>query len=124
MRLVDSTGWVEYFTQGPLASIYARHVERLDTVLSSPIVLFEVYRRIKRERGEEAALLAVIQIRKTRVEPVTEMIALTAADLSLAYGLAMADSLIYATALLHQSRLVTSDSHFAGLAGVEYHPKP
>ena len=43
------------------------------------------------------------------------MLALEAADLSLAHGLAMADSLVYATARRFGATLVTSDSDFEGL---------
>lgn len=42
--------------------------------------------------------------------PLTESIALTAADLSLDRRLAMADAIVYATAVLHPADLVTSDS--------------
>ena len=44
-----------------------------------------------------------------------ESLALEAADISLAYGLAMADSLVYATARRHGARLVTADADFQGL---------
>lgn len=120
MKLVDSSGWLEYFTDGPLADDYAAHLEDLSEVLTSVVVLYEVYRWIKRERSEEEALLAVAQIEKTEVVPVTPTLALTAADLGLEHGLAMADAMVYATALLNQANLVTSDADFAHLQGVVY----
>ncbi|MEE8278431.1 MAG: type II toxin-antitoxin system VapC family toxin [Thermoanaerobaculia bacterium] len=120
MKLVDSSGWLEYFTDGPLADDYAAHLEELSEVLTSVVVLYEVYRWIKRERSEEEALLAVAQIDKTEVVPVTPTLALTAADLGLEHGLAMADAMVYATALLNQANLVTSDADLAHLQGVVY----
>ena len=51
------------------------------------------------------------------VIPVDESLALEAADLSLDVGLAMADSLVYATARRHRARLVTGDTDFQGLPG-------
>jgi predicted nucleic acid-binding protein len=54
----------------------------------------------------------------------TTTVALTAADLSLEHRLAMADSLIYATAVLHQVEVVTSDPDFLGLPRVIYLEKP
>lgn len=51
-------------------------------------------------------------------------VALTAVDLSLEHRLAMADSLIYATAVLHRVEVVTSDPDFVGLPGVIYLEKP
>jgi predicted nucleic acid-binding protein len=41
---------------------------------------------------------AVSTLRRATIAPVDEPLALEAADLSLAHGLAMADSLVYATA--------------------------
>jgi predicted nucleic acid-binding protein len=41
--------------------------------------------------------------------------ALAAADVSLAHGLAMADSLVYATARRHRAQLVTADADLEDL---------
>jgi predicted nucleic acid-binding protein len=120
MKVVDSSGWLEFLTDGPLAGRYSRHLANLDEVVTPSVVLFEVYKWIKRERSEEEALVAAAQIAKTRVVELNSTIALTAADLSLEHGLAMADSIVYATALLHRAELVTSDQDFALLPGVEY----
>ena len=120
MKLVDSSGWVEFLSDGPLADEYAGHLEDLEEVLTPSVVLFEVYKWVKRERGEEDAFLVAAQIEKTRVLPLTSTIALTAADVSLEHGLAMADAIVYATAAVHQAELVTSDRDFAPLAGVTY----
>jgi predicted nucleic acid-binding protein len=49
--------------------------------------------------------------------PVEESLALEAADVSLELGLAMADSIVYATARRHGATLVTADADFAGLPG-------
>lgn len=43
------------------------------------------------------------------------MLALEAADVSLAHGLAMADSLVYATAPRDGARIVTGDTDFEDL---------
>jgi hypothetical protein len=47
MKLVDSSGWLEFFTDGPLAEAYANHLADLSQVISPKIVLYEVYRTIK-----------------------------------------------------------------------------
>lgn len=124
MKVVDSSGWLELFADGPLADSYAVHLADLAQVLTPAVVLNEVYRWLKRERGEEAALAAAAQLAKTQVVPVTATLALTAADLGLEHGLPMADSLIYATAVAAGAELVTSDADFASLPGVVYLPKP
>ncbi len=120
MKLIDSSGWLEYFTDGPLAAEYAEYLTDGKGTLVPTLVIYEVYRWIRREWGEAEALFAVSQLQKGRVTPLSETIALTAADLGLEHGLAMADSGVYATGRLHDATIVTSDRDFEGLAGVTY----
>ena len=58
-----------------------------------------------------------------KVIPLDDSIALYAADLSLDYQLALADSIVYATALSHRVKLITSDRDFKGLPQVVYFQK-
>ncbi len=118
MKLVDSSGWIEYFTDGPLAARFGQLLVDEASVLTPTIVLYEVYKLVRRERSEEAALAAVAVMQRTNVVPLTEAVALTAADLSLAHGLAMADAVVYATGRLHDAEVVTADEDFRGLPGV------
>ena len=120
MKVVDSSGWVEFLSDGPLADLCSQHLDDLSQVVTPTIILFEVYRWVKRERGEEEALLVAAQIEKTTLVPLTPTIALTAADAGLEHRLAMADAIVYATATIHQAELVTSDRDFAELPGVTY----
>lgn len=120
MLLVDSSGWLEFFMEGPLASTYAQYLKHPNDVLTPTIVLYEVYKVIKRQRSEEEALTATAQMGKTQLVPLNDTIALTAADASLTYQLAMADAIVYATALTHKAKLVTSDMDLASLPGVVY----
>ena len=124
MTLVDSSGWLEFFTDGPLASAYAHHLKNLSEVVTPTVVLYEVYKVIKRQRSEEEALAAAAQIGKTKLVPLTDTIALTAADVSLTYQLAMADAIVYATSLAEGAKLLTSDADLASLPGVVYLKKP
>ena len=58
-----------------------------------------------------------------QVRPLDTRIALSAADISLKYKLAMADAVVYASALAMRGRLLTSDAHFEGLPNVQYWAK-
>lgn len=120
MTLVDSCGWLEVLIDGPLAERYAAYLSDPTQVVTPTIVLYEVYKKVRLERNEEDALRAAAQMKKTRLIPLTESIALTAADLGLAHRLAMADAVVYATAILHAARLVTSDADFELLPEVTY----
>lgn len=120
MNLVDSSGWIAFFTGGASAGKFEPYLRKPSEVVTPSIVLYEVYKIIKRQRAEEDALRAVAQMVKTRVIPLTDTLALEAADVSLEHRLPMADSIVYATALANNAELVTSDSDFAKLPGVTY----
>lgn len=115
--LVDSSGWIEYFTNGPLADEFAPYLEDLPEVVTPTIVIFEVFRVIRRQRSEEEAIEAVAQMQKTSVVDLDQFITLNAADVSIEHGLAMADAIVYATARVRDVQLVTADSDFEGLSG-------
>ena len=79
-------------------------------------MVYEVYKVIRRDLSEERAVEAVSAMRRALIVPVDETVALEAADISLELGLAMANSIVYATARRHGATLVTSDTDFEGLA--------
>lgn len=118
MFLIDSSGWIEFFTNGPLAAEYSKYLKDSAKIVTPTIVLYEVYKKIRRERTEEDALLAVSIINKTSVIPLSESIALLAADLSLKYSMPMADAIVFATAFEEDCKVITSDMHFKGLERV------
>ncbi len=84
-------------------------------MLVSAIEVYEVYKVIRRGLNEERAVEAVSALRRATIVAVDESLALEAADLSIAHGLAMADSLVYATARRFSATLVTGDADFDGL---------
>jgi predicted nucleic acid-binding protein len=117
--LVDSSGWIEYLADRPLADAFAPYIEGRESLLVSALEVYEIYKVIRRDLSEEQAIEAVAALRVAEIAPVDDSLALEAADLSLRHGLGMADSIIYATALRHHARLVTGDADFEGLPEVE-----
>jgi toxin FitB len=113
--LVDSSGWIEYLANRPNADHFARYIEGRGPLLVSAIEIYEVYKVIRRDLSDERAVEAVAALRRATIAPVDEPLALEAADLSLAHDLALADSLVYATARRFRATLVTGDTDFAGL---------
>ncbi|MFO0733281.1 MAG: type II toxin-antitoxin system VapC family toxin [Nitrospiraceae bacterium] len=108
------------FIDGPLADRYAAYLSARYEVVTPTIVLYEVYKKVKRERGEETALSIAGRLNATRVIPLTDSIAYLAADLSLRHGLAMADAIIYATAQDQGAEVITGDADLKDLPGVRY----
>jgi len=117
---MDSSGWIEFFTGGPLAERYAAYLAPRYHLITPTIVLYEVYKKIKRERGEETALVFSGQLSASSVIQLTESIAYLAADLSLRHGLAMADAIVYATAKDQDAQVVTGDADLKDLPGIIY----
>lgn len=118
MIVLHSSGWVEFFADGPHADAFAMRLRQPGNVITPTVAIYEVYKWIKRERSEDNALDAVATMKKTVVADLTEEIALTAADLSLAHGLAMADAMMLAFARASRAELLTTDSGFDGIAGM------
>lgn len=119
--VIDSSAWLEYFTNGKLASKCASFIESANEVdfFTPTIVLFEVYKKVKREKGREAAVQVAAQISgKTTLIQLTDVIAIQAAELSIMHNLKIADAIIKATTDELDAVLVTCDSDFKGLTGV------
>lgn len=120
--LVDSSGWIEFFLDGSKAgkikaSILGTPKEKLFT---PTLVLFEVFRTIKKKVDEQKAREAIAHlVDSTTLVELNARTAVFAADLSLACNLAMADAIILATAQLQNAKLKTLDQHFKGLKNAE-----
>jgi predicted nucleic acid-binding protein len=83
-----------------------------------------VFKRVCQIKDEATACDALAVMLQGRVADLSGSLALDAARVSLETGLAMADSIILATARAEGATLWTQDAHFAGLEGVEYRAKP
>lgn len=118
MIVIDSSGWLEFFADGPYADEFAARLRQPANVITPTIAIYEVYKWIKRERSEDDAIYAAATMRKTLVVDLSDEIALTAADLNLAHKLPMADAIILATARAHDAEVLTTDSDFDGVEGV------
>ena len=111
--LVDSTGWVEYLGDGP----FAPYLERPESLFLPTIVVYEVYKKLLRERSDRLAQHFLTQAFgfHERLVPLDISLAELAARISIETKLAMADAMIYAAAKTHRATLITSDTHFSGL---------
>jgi toxin FitB len=123
MSVVDSSGWIEYLSGGSNASFFRSSIEAADPPIVPSLSLFEVYRHMLRNLGREEALRVVAAMRRGVVVALDDRLALEAAELSVDTKLAMADSVILATARAHGTELWTQDRDFDGLEGVRYQPK-
>ncbi len=123
MNLVDSSAWLEYFADGSNANYFAAAIEDTAHLLVPSIVLYEVFKRILQQRDEGSALRAAAILQQGRIIVIDASLALSAAKLGTDNKLAMADSLILATARHHGATIWTQDADFEGLAGVKFRAK-
>ncbi|MCK9996511.1 MAG: type II toxin-antitoxin system VapC family toxin [Candidatus Krumholzibacteria bacterium] len=120
MNVVDSSGWLEYFADGPNADFFGSAIEDTDHLVVPSLTIFEVFKKLLAQRSETEALLAAAAMQQGRVVDLDAGLSLEAARLSLEYKLPLADSVILATAQAAKAEFWTQDADFKGLAGVKY----
>lgn len=120
MNVVDSSGWLEYFADGPNAAFFAPAIEATRELLVPTLSLYEVFKRVLQQRGEGQALQAVALMQQGQIVDLTAAIALSAAKASIERRLPMADSIMLVTAQTHGATFWTQDADFANAEGVKY----
>ena len=122
MNVVDSSGWLEYFADGPAAGSFAPAIEETAKLVVPTLSLYEVFKRLLQQRGESAALTAVALMQQGALVEPSAPLARSAATLSVRHRLPMADSVMYATARAHGATLWTQDADFETRPKVRYRP--
>ena len=120
MNVVDSSGWLEYFAGSTNASFFATIVKATDTLVVPTVCMYEVFKRLLIQRGEEDALQAVGIMSLGIIADFSQEIAINSAAISYEFKIAMADSIILATARANTATLWTQDVDFEGIGGVQY----
>ena len=82
------------------------------------ICIYEVFKTVLRQRGEDAALQAVALMKQGATVDLTDDLALQAAKISLEHKIPMADSIILATARAHKAVLWTQNQDFKNMENV------
>ncbi len=118
-NVVDSSGWLEYFADSDQASHFAPAIEDSANLLVPVITLFEVFKKVLRERGENDALQIASMMQTGRMVDLDSSLAMEAAR----HPLPFADSLVYATTMRFNATLWTQDEHFKGLPRVRFFSK-
>lgn len=117
--VVDSSVWIEIFSDGPLCRRCESELAKHEHIRVPALVIFEVYRKLRQHASEEEALEVAAFLRKHDVLDLDSDIALAAADLSLQHKLPMADSIVLAHATTLSEQLLTLDNDFSGIPGAK-----
>ena len=123
MNVVDSSGWIEYFTDGPGASFFAPALEKVESLIVPAIVVNEVIRKTLRNASEASALTILAAMRQGKIVALDDTLAVSAARLGLAHRLPLADAIVLATARASGATLWTQDKDFEGLPRVRFQAK-
>ncbi len=116
--VIDSSFWIEMFTDGQLSKKCEKHFNAVKIKIVPTLVLFEVFKKISQKVNENDALLAIGNMSRHEVRNLDRSTSLLAAEISLEYKLAMADSIVLAHARIEHGTLYTLDNDFAGIDGV------
>ncbi|MDX1748532.1 MAG: type II toxin-antitoxin system VapC family toxin [Halobacteriales archaeon] len=120
MNVVDSSGWIEFMTSGPNASVFMEPIQDLENLVVPTVSILEVFKWVLGHRDETAALQVAAAMRQGTVVDLDGELALLAAKLSLEHDLPLADSVIYATAQTSEATTWTQDADLEGLAEVRF----
>ena len=120
MNLVDSSGWMEYFANGPQANFFKKPLEDVKSLIVPSICIYEVFKKTLQSFEEKKALEIVAVMRTAKVVDLDDQMAFSAASLSHKLKLPMADSIILATAHEYKATVWTMDADFKNLPGVNY----
>ncbi|HNT58408.1 MAG TPA: type II toxin-antitoxin system VapC family toxin [Syntrophales bacterium] len=123
MNIVDSSGWLAYFADEPNAGHFLLPLSDSDALVVPTVTIYEVFKVILRESGENEALQAVAAMQKGSVVDLNPSLAIAASRVSLEYDLPMADAIILATAREFNATLWTQDSDFECMRQVKYFSK-
>lgn len=116
--VVDTSVWLAILLAQPLKDKCLKEIKGKDIFVPS-LCFYECYKKIRSKCTEAEALEAISALHAYPALEVNAEIALTAADLSLEYSLAMADSLVLSHARVLGVPLLTLDNDFSDIPGVK-----
>ncbi|MEO1002587.1 MAG: type II toxin-antitoxin system VapC family toxin [Cyanobacteria bacterium J06638_7] len=104
----------------PARQVFEGDVLDAESALIVPAIsILEVFKWVLREHSEAQAIQAVAAMQRGQVVDLDISLAIAAAQFSHTLRLPMVDSIILATARIHQARLYTMDTDYQGLNDVE-----
>jgi predicted nucleic acid-binding protein len=115
----DSSCWIEVLNGGPLSAECESELRRASRVIVPSTVFYEVYKKLSLMVSEDRGLSGVALLSQHEMVDLTRDLVLSAADLSIAHQLAMADSVVLAHAIQENATLVTLDNDFMKVPGAK-----
>ena len=123
VNIVDSSGWIEYFTAGANGPLFRKVILQNDHLIVPAISIYEVHKRLSQLSPPHIVDECIAVMQKPRVISLTAERAIAASHIATKHQLAMADAMMYAIALEFDALFFTQDIDYKGLANVEFHAK-
>lgn len=123
MNLVDGSGWIEFFQDGPYASYFLEALRDMDKVIVPTLCFYEVFSHVMRDMSDAEALQVVAFMQQARSVDLTDSTAVLAARLSAKHKLPLSPAIVLATARLNKAVIWTQDPALKDFPGVKYYPK-
>lgn len=123
MNLLDSSAWIEILVRGPHHAEFENVLRYPKDVLVPAVVVYEVSKWARRTGGRSAAWAVTHLFQDCHLVPLEIHVAQSAAEISIQHRLAMAGSVILATARTHRATIWTMDSDLQPFPGVEHRPR-
>ena len=123
MNLVDTSGWIEFFSDGPYASYFLEALRDMDKVIVPTLCFYEVFSYVMREMSDSEALQVVAFMQQSQSVDLTDAIAVFAARLSAKHNIPLSPGITLATAQLNNAVIWTQEPHLQYFPGVKYFPK-
>ena len=123
LNVVDSSAWLAYLADEAGAEHFITAIEDTDHLVVPVVCILEVFKIVARQRGDGDALQAVALMQQAKVIDLDANLALIAGKAVIDHNLPLADSMVYATAMLVEGVVWTQDDDFEDLPDVRYYPK-
>ena len=123
MRVVDTSAWLEWLSDTALGRRVGPDLPQTEAWIVPTIVQYELARWLAREVSEDAADRTIAFSNQCVVTPLDTRLAVRAAEIAKDHALAMADAIVYATAIEMGADMLTCDAHFAELPRVVHFAK-
>jgi predicted nucleic acid-binding protein len=124
LHVIDSSCWIEFFKGSTLGGWVRETIKTEKDILVPTLSIYEVHRFLTKQNLTAAQMQQVIGLmQRGQVIDLTATRALTASSTASQYKLAMADAVMYSTALEFGATFWTFDVDYKGLPSVKYKAK-
>jgi predicted nucleic acid-binding protein len=116
-NLIDSSLWIDYLVNGNFKEI----IEKEEKLLLATISLIEIRKKLSKLKIPNKEINNKVDYIKKQsiVISLDEKVAEKASEIVIEKGLPIADSIVYASALMNNAILLTLDNDFRGLDNVK-----